>query len=61
MTTKLDSQKRYEQRDKLPAGAKTVKLYAADKGISTSHVYKLYNQGTVEIIVYQGINFVIPA
>jgi hypothetical protein len=51
---------RYRSLDKLPNGSMTVKNYADSIPISTSHVYKLHKQGKLEIIVFQGVNFVFP-
>lgn len=53
------SQDRYKEIQKLPLTALTVKKYADSIPISTSHVYKLYNQGKLQIVVYQGVNFVL--
>ncbi len=53
------NEQRYEIVDAVPPGALTVKNYAESISISTSHVYKLYNQGKLNIVVYQGVNFVL--
>lgn len=52
-------QTRYQTVTQLPHDALTVKRYADDNSISTAHVYKLYNQNRLEIVVFQGINFVL--
>lgn len=53
------NQQKYKTIEKLPPSALTVKNYADSIPISTSHVYKLYKQGKLEIVVYQGFNFVL--
>lgn len=57
---KHKSQSRYEQVERLPNNALTVKLYAEQIGVAVPHIYKLYKNGKVNIKVFQGVNFVIP-
>lgn len=56
------NQDKYRKVDKLPANAKTVKMYSEDEGITTAYVYKQVKQkkNKFEIVVFQGVNFIIP-
>ena len=49
----------YEQIEQLPSSAKSVSRYANETGITVAYVYKLYKQGKVKIVDFQGYNFVI--
>lgn len=49
----------YEQIEQLPSNAKSVSRYANETGITVAYVYKLYKQGKVKIVDFQGYNFVI--
>ena len=49
----------YEQIEQLPSNAKSVSRYANEIGITVAYVYKLYKQGKVKIVDFQGYNFVI--
>lgn len=53
---------KYEQVEKLPKNAMTVKQYADNKGISTSYIYKLLKdkKADFKMVVFQTINFIIP-
>ncbi len=48
----------YPTVKQLPQGAIRVRTYADSKGITVAYVYKLYKQGKLDIIDYEGINFV---
>lgn len=50
----------YRTVENLPDGAKPISQYAKDEGISIPPVYKRYKTGKIEIVIYQGINFVLP-
>lgn len=52
-------QKRYEEIFSLPPTALTVRRYADTRFLTTSHVYKLYKQGFLKIVVYQKVNWVL--
>lgn len=56
------NQHKYREVTKLPATAKTVKVYAQDNEITTAYVYKLIKEGKnkFEMIVFQGVNFILP-
>ena len=49
----------YEQIEQLPSNAKSISRYANETGITVAYVYKLYKQGKVKIVDFQGYNFVI--
>lgn len=54
----------YPVVEKLPEHALSIKSFAELKNISTAHVYKMQRLGqlaekNVQIVVYQGYNFVI--
>lgn len=44
---------------KLPENAKSISQYAKDRKVSVAYVYKLYKKGEINIVDFQGINFVI--
>ena len=48
----------YPTVTQLPKGAIRVRTYAENKGITVAYVYKLYKKGKLDIIDYEGINFV---
>jgi len=52
---------KYETVHSLPVGAVPVAVYAADKGITTSWVYKQIRtkKARFKIIVYMGINWIV--
>jgi hypothetical protein len=52
------TRKQYEKVEQLPPGAIRVRTYADNRGITVAYVYKLYNQGKLHIVDYEGINFV---
>jgi len=56
------NQHKYREVTKLPATAQTVKTYAANNEITTAYVYKQVKEkkNKFEIIVFQGVNFIIP-
>jgi len=56
------NQNKYREVAKLPTTAQTVKTYAENNSISTAYVYKLIREkkNKFEIIVFQGVNFIIP-
>jgi len=45
--------------DELPKGAKTVSQYAKDKGCSYTNIFKLANNGKINIVIYSGVLFVV--
>ena len=49
----------YETIEQLPKDAKSVSRYASEIGTSVAYVYKLYKQGRLRIVDFQGYNFVI--
>jgi len=48
----------YPKVERLPQGAQRIRTYADNRGITVAYVYKLYKQGKIDIIDYEGINFV---
>jgi predicted transcriptional regulator len=54
---------KYKQVIKLPSNALTVKEYADKHNISTSYIYKQIKEKKTafKIVVFQTINFIIPA
>jgi hypothetical protein len=50
---------KYPSVEKLPDNACKISSYAKDRQISVAYVYKLYKQGKIEIIDFQGLNFVL--
>ena len=46
----------------LPVNAMTVKEYALSKGITPQYVYVMIqrNKATFKMVLFQGINFIIP-
>ena len=52
--------KQYETIKKLPPHAIRVSTYAFNEGISVAGAYKRYTKGTIRIVEFEGINFVIP-
>ena len=48
----------YTKVEQLPGDAIRVRSYADAKGITVAYVYKLYKNGKLNIVDYQGINFV---
>lgn len=53
--------KQYEIVKKLPANAVRVSNYANSIGITVAGVYKQYTKGSIRIVEFERINFVIPA
>lgn len=53
---------KYREVQELPINALTVQCYADKHGWKAHNIYMRLNRGTnnFEIIVFQGINFVIP-
>ena len=53
---------KYTEVKKLPPTAQTVQTYADANSISTAYVYKLIreNKNKFQIVVFQGVNFIIP-
>lgn len=53
---------KYRVVEKLPKGAMTVKQYADQKGINQATPYLQWKRGNAdfEIIIFVGINFIIP-
>jgi hypothetical protein len=43
---------------KLPENAKSISQYAKERKVSVAYVYKLYKKGEINIVDFQGINFV---
>jgi hypothetical protein len=50
---------KYNNIAQLPTNAKSVSRYASEIGITVAYVYKLYKQGKIKIVDFQGYNFVI--
>ena len=50
---------KYPSVEKLPDNACKVSAYAKQRQVSVAYVYKLYKQGKLEIIDFQGLNFVL--
>ena len=53
------TRKQYEEKKTLPANAQRVRHYADEKGITVAYVYKLHSQGKIQIVTFEGINFVL--
>lgn len=53
---------KYTQVDELPAGAMTVREYAASQDVTTTYIYKLIREGknSFDVVVFKTINFIIP-
>lgn len=49
----------YDKIEQLPTNAKSVSRYASERGITVAYVYKLFKQGKIMIVDFQGYNFVI--
>jgi hypothetical protein len=49
----------YDKVEQLPSTALSVAQYAQNNGITVSYVYKLYKQGKIKIVDFQGYNFVL--
>jgi len=49
----------YDKIEQLPSTALSVAQYAQNNGITVSYVYKLYKQGKIKIVDFQGYNFVL--
>jgi hypothetical protein len=49
----------YDKVEQLPSTALSVAKYAQNNGITVSYVYKLYKQGKIKIVDFQGYNFVL--
>lgn len=52
--------KKYEEIKRLPANAVRVRTYADSNGITVAAAYKRHKKGTIRIVEFEGINFVIP-
>lgn len=48
----------YTSVSQLPKDAIRVRNYADNRGITVAYVYKLFKNGKLNIVDYQGINFV---
>lgn len=59
-TKRLSRGTKYPEVDQLKPGAKTIKLYAEDQGISIAYVYIKHSRGRAkyDIVQYQGVNWV---
>jgi hypothetical protein len=57
---RLGRGEKYPIVEQLKPGAKTVKIYAEEKGITVAYVYIKHTRGLAdyEIVNYQGINWV---
>ncbi len=55
------TRKQYRKIRQLPATAMTVRNYADSQSprITVAYVYKLHKKGTIEIVDFEGINFVL--
>lgn len=55
------TRKEYEKIDyKGLKGAKTIKNYAKEEGIEVASVYRRFQYGKINIVEFEGINFVLP-
>jgi len=54
---------KYREVITLPKKAQTIKAYAEQNNITTSYVYKQMREkkNKFEVVIFQGVNFVIPA
>lgn len=50
---------KYDTIKQLPTTAKSISKYADELGITVAYVYKLYKQGKIKIVDFQGYNFVV--
>ena len=50
---------KYDKIEQLPTNAKSISRYASEHGITVAYVYKLFKQGKIHIVDFQGYNFVI--
>lgn len=52
---------KYREVDHLPATAKTVAEYAAERECNTTYIYELIRKkkADFEIVIFKGINFII--
>lgn len=59
-TKRLSRGTKYPEVDQLKPGARTVKLYAEDQGITVAYVYIQHTRGKADydIVNYQGVNWV---
>jgi len=53
------TRKQYSQVNQLPSHAVTVRQYAESLGFTVAYIYKLYNNGKIDIVTFAGINFVL--
>ena len=62
MKTYRNNIDKYKEVDKLPSGAMTVSEYCKQRGCTNPYIYALYkkNKANFKIVVFKGINFVIP-
>lgn len=51
--------KTYRTVEQLPADAIRVRTYADNHSITVAYVYKLNSNGKIEIVNFEGINFVL--
>jgi len=53
---------RYRIVPELPASAMTVAAYCEERGCTNPYIYELFrkHKADFEIVIFQGINFVIP-
>ena len=49
----------YDKIEQLPTNAKSISRYASERGITVAYVYKLFKQGKIHIVDFQGYNFVV--
>ncbi len=49
---------KYPSVKQLPENAKSISNYAKEMKISVAYVYKLHKKGEIQIIDFQGYNFV---
>lgn len=50
---------KYESVQKVPENAMIVRQYAKNQGITVAAVYKRYKTKKIQIVDFQGVNFVI--
>lgn len=53
------NRKKYSPVEQLPPTAQSVANYARDNNITVSYVYKLNDKGKINIVDFQGYNFVL--
>lgn len=62
MKTYRNLENKYKTVNSLPENAMTVKDYCKERGCTNPYIYQLVrtNKANFEIVIFKGINFVIP-